>query len=189
MNRFRMEQKISKRCLGWKWITARCNGWYNGRSTKSHRLCKGCQKSASMGVKSACVLKRKGWKVIGETIKLSASIGIYYGAFFQDHLSLTDWVNSQRLLHPLICLGDGHDGVWNLFQEIGSTQQRQEILDWYHLKENLYKVGGSLKRLKAAETYLWQGRVEEASALERGFEKKVRPKLHQLSQKAFRKNR
>ena len=68
--------------------------------------------------------------------------GIYYGAFFQDNLSLTDWVNSQRLLYPLVCLGDGHDGVWNLFQEIGSTAQRQEILDWYHLKENLYKVGG-----------------------------------------------
>jgi hypothetical protein len=84
--------------------------------------------------------------------------GIYYGAFFQDNLCLTDWVNSQRLLHPLICLGDGHDGVWNLFQEIGNTRQRQEILDWYHLKENLYKVGGSLKRLKAAETFLWKGR-------------------------------
>ena len=91
--------------------------------------------------------------------------GIYYGAFFQDNLSLTDWVNSQRLLHPLICLGDGHDGVWNLFQEIGSTEGRQEILDWYHLKENLYKVGGSLKRLKAAETFLWQGQVLEAIAL------------------------
>ena len=98
--------------------------------------------------------------------------GIYYGAFFQDHLSLTDWVNSQSLLHPLICLGDGHDGVWNLFQQIGTTQQRQEILDWYHLKENLYKVGGSLKRLKAAETYLWQGRVEEASALFVNLKKK-----------------
>jgi hypothetical protein len=91
--------------------------------------------------------------------------GIYYGAFFQDNLSLIDWVNSQRLLYPLICLGDGHDGVWNLFQEISNTQQRQEILDWYHLKENLYKVGGSLKRLKAAETFLWQGRLEEATAL------------------------
>lgn len=91
--------------------------------------------------------------------------GIYYGAFFQDNLSLTDWVNSQRLLEPLVCLGDGHDGVWNLFQEIGSAGQRQEILDWYHLKENLYKVGGSLKRLKAAETFLWSGQVQSASAL------------------------
>ena len=91
--------------------------------------------------------------------------GIYYGAFFQDNLSLTDWVNSQRLLYPLICLGDGHDGVWNLFQEIGNNRQRQEILDWYHLKENLDKVGGSLKRLKAAETFLWLGRITDAIAL------------------------
>ena len=36
--------------------------------------------------------------------------GIYYGAFFQDNLSLTDWVNSQRLLYPLVCLGDGRFG-------------------------------------------------------------------------------
>jgi len=79
--------------------------------------------------------------------------GIYYGTFFQSNF-LSDWVNSQRLLCPLVCLGDGHDGVWNLFEEIGSTAIRQEILDWYHLKENLYKVGGSLKRLK--ETFLWQ---------------------------------
>ncbi len=27
--------------------------------------------------------------------------GIYYGAFFQDHQSLLDWVNSQRLVTPL----------------------------------------------------------------------------------------
>jgi len=91
--------------------------------------------------------------------------GIYYGTFFQDNLSLSDWVNSQRLLSPLVCLGDGHDGVWNLFAEIGSTAIRQEILDWYHLKENLYKVGGSLKRLKAAETFLWQGQSELALTL------------------------
>lgn len=67
-------------------------------------------------------------------------------------------------MRPLVCLGDGHDGVWNLFEEIGSTAIRQEILDWYHLKENLYKIGGSLKRLKAAETFLWQGQIELAIA-------------------------
>jgi hypothetical protein len=98
--------------------------------------------------------------------------GIYYGTFFQDNLSLIDWVNSQRLLSPLVCLGDGHDGVWNLFAEIGFPAIRQEILDWYHLKENLYKVGGSLKRLKAAETFLWQGQIESAIALFADFLKK-----------------
>ncbi len=60
-----------------------------------------------------------------------------FGGFFKYNLYLTVWVNSQRLLDSLACLGDGHDGVWNLFAEIGSSQQPQEILDWYHLKENL----------------------------------------------------
>ncbi len=55
----------------------------------------------------------------------------------------------------MYCIGDGYPGIWNLFQEIGVTEQRQEILDWYHVKENLYKPGGSLKRLKQAESLLW----------------------------------
>lgn len=107
----------------------------------------------------------KGVKSYWRDYKAVRLQGIYYGTFFQDNLSLTDWVNSQRLLYPLVCLGDGHDGVWNLFQEIGNLAQRQEILDWYHLKENLCKVGGAIKRLKVAENLLWQGLVQEAIAL------------------------
>jgi hypothetical protein len=81
--------------------------------------------------------------------------GIYYGAFFDDNQSLIDYVNSQPLVNPLVCLGDGHDGVWNLVKEFGNEEyNRLEILDWYHLIENLYKVGGSLKRIKAAEALL-----------------------------------
>jgi len=91
--------------------------------------------------------------------------GIYYNAFFQDNDGLIDYLSAQRLLSPLVCLGDGHDGVWNLFGELTTVETRLEILDWYHLKENLYKVGGSLKRLAAAETLLWQGQVEAAKAL------------------------
>jgi len=56
-----------------------------------------------------------------------------YAAFFQDNSALLDLVNSQVLAKPLICLGDGHDGIWNLFREIGEKQERIEILDWYHL--------------------------------------------------------
>ncbi len=99
-----------------------------------------------------------------KTVRLQ---GIYYGAFFDDNQSLVDYVNSQHLVNPLVCLGDGHDGVWNLVKEFGKSEnfERWEILDWYHLKENLYKVGGSVKRLKAAETLLWQGQVEETQAL------------------------
>jgi hypothetical protein len=35
-------------------------------------------------------------------------------------------------------------------------------LVYFHMKENLYKVGGSLQRLRRVETLLWLGRVEEA---------------------------
>lgn len=92
--------------------------------------------------------------------------GIYYSAFFDNNQSLIDYVNSQCLVNPLVCLGDGHSGVWNLIKDFGCDQScRREILDWFHLKENLYKVGGSLKRLKKAETLLWKGKVEEAIAL------------------------
>ena len=84
----------------------------------------------------------------------------YVGAFFQDNSSLVNWVNAQPLTHPLICLGDGHDGIWNITQGIGTESHRREILDWYHLVENLGKVGGSQQRLDAVETFLWQGDVD-----------------------------
>ncbi len=91
--------------------------------------------------------------------------GIYYNARFQDNQSLIDFVNSQPLSNPLVCLGDGHDGIWNLVGELACAYSRCEILDWYHLRENLYKVGGSLKRLKKAETLLWTGQVDQVIAL------------------------
>jgi hypothetical protein len=86
-------------------------------------------------------------------------------ANFHNNAQLTSWVNQQPLANPLVCLGDGHDGIWNMVGQIATTSQRLEILDWYHLKENLHKVGGSNKRLNQAEAWLWQGRVEETIAL------------------------
>ena len=91
--------------------------------------------------------------------------GIYYNALFQDNQSWIDFVNTQPLTNPLVCLGDGHDGIWNLVRELASPETRWEILDWYHLRENLYKVGGSRRRLKQAEARLWSGQVDEAIAL------------------------
>lgn len=91
--------------------------------------------------------------------------GIYYNALFQDNQSLIDFVNSQPLTNPLVCLGDGHDGIWNLVGKLATPESRWEILDWYHLRENLYKVGGSLKRLKQAEALLWQGKASAAMAV------------------------
>ena len=61
--------------------------------------------------------------------------GIYYGATFRDSQQLTDWINAQRLINPLICLGDGHDGVWNLFAQIG-----------YCSSDKKFSIGSILKR-------------------------------------------
>ena len=52
-----------------------------------------------------------------------------------------------------------------MFEDIGKSEERREILDWFHLKENLYKVGGSLKRLKQGEELLWSGKVSETIQL------------------------
>lgn len=95
--------------------------------------------------------------------------GIYYGAFFQDNLSLTDWINSQNIGKTIYCLGDGHvrasracNGIWKLFKNVADPESRYEILDWYHLKENLYKIQAPKKFLSKVEAQLWHGQVEEA---------------------------
>jgi hypothetical protein len=75
---------------------------------------------------------------------------------------LLKWVNRQPLSSSVNCLGDGHDGVWNLMAKIGTIEHRREILDWYHLMENLHKVGGSNQRLRQAKNYLWYGLIDEA---------------------------
>ena len=54
-------------------------------------------------------------------------------AFFKDNESIVSWLNSQQLAKPVRCLGDGHDGVWNIFAQVGKAESREEILDWYHL--------------------------------------------------------
>lgn len=86
-------------------------------------------------------------------------------AYFLDNQGLVDWVQQQPLAEIFSCLGDGHDGIWNLFTAIAPSEQRFEILDWYHLKEHLYNVGGSLSRLNKAEDLLWQGDVEQVIVL------------------------
>ena len=64
--------------------------------------------------------------------------GVYLGAFFQENESLLNWVNSQKLINPFFSIGDGHSGIWKLYEQIGIREERIEILDRYHLKENLY---------------------------------------------------
>lgn len=83
-------------------------------------------------------------------------------ATFKDNATLIAWVNRQPLAEVFLGLGDGHDGIWNIFEQIGSAAQRHEILDWYHLVENLHKVSASLKRLEQVKTLLWHGQVDQA---------------------------
>lgn len=86
------------------------------------------------------------------------------GAWLQQNQALVDWVNRQPLAAVVTCLGDGHDGVWKLMAGISAAADRREILDWYHLVENLYKVGDSLHRLAEVRTALWRGQHELVQA-------------------------
>jgi hypothetical protein len=42
-------------------------------------------------------------------------------AYFQDNEGLLDWVNQQPLASPLVCLGDGHDGIWKVFAQLDGS--------------------------------------------------------------------
>ncbi len=86
-------------------------------------------------------------------------------AALHDNPRLIHWVKGQPLSRPLTCLGDGHDGVGNIIGAFATPAQRREVLDWFHLNENLHKVGGSLKRLRQAEALRWKGQVDETLAL------------------------
>ena len=86
-------------------------------------------------------------------------------ANFQNNPALIDWTNRQPHCVPLTCLGDGHDGVWNIIQQIATESERREILDWYHLIENLHKIEDSRECLTIAKMLLWQGKVNETIAL------------------------
>jgi hypothetical protein len=56
------------------------------------------------------------------------------------------------------------DGIGNIIAKIGKSESKREVLDWYHLKENLSKIGGSNARIKQVENYLWSGKIELALA-------------------------
>lgn len=97
----------------------------------------------------------------------------YYGAFYQDNEALINYINHQPLALLLTCLGDGHDGIWKIISQLNPGKNRREILDWYHLIENLYKVGGSLKRLAKAKELLWQGQIDRTLDLFKLSRKKI----------------
>jgi hypothetical protein len=86
-------------------------------------------------------------------------------AWFQENAALLNWLKSLSFISLFYCLGDGHPGIWSLFAQLDVPQMAEDILDWFHLIENLHKVGGSLKRLQQAESLLWEGQVDKTIAL------------------------
>jgi hypothetical protein len=102
----------------------------------------------------------KGLKSEWKDYKAVTLHGQAVAAYFLNNQALINWVQQQPNSEIVSCLGDGHDGIWNLFGQILPSEQRFEILDWYHLKQHLYAVGGSLRRLEKAEKLLWAGEVE-----------------------------
>lgn len=96
--------------------------------------------------------------------KLVSLHGTVCEAFFQDPEALLTWSASVALSPILTCLGDGHPGIWKVIESFGGDQVviKRQVLDWFHLKENLYKVGGSLRRLERVENFLWHGWVDQA---------------------------
>ena len=54
-------------------------------------------------------------------------------------------------------------GIYLLRLAQSSSDKKFE--GWFDLKENLFKVGGSLKRLRQAEKLLWHGLVEAVKDL------------------------
>ncbi len=99
-----------------------------------------------------------------KAVKLHESV---CAAFFQDPDALQQWSEQQPLSPILTCVGDGHAGVWNLATLFGGASGvvRRQVLDWYHLVENLYKLGGSLTRLQRLTTLLWHGQVEAVATM------------------------
>ena len=62
-------------------------------------------------------------------------------------------------------MGDGHPGIWSLFGQLKTPQIRDEILDWFHLMENLHKVEATPEQRRQAETLLWEGQVDQTITL------------------------
>jgi hypothetical protein len=94
--------------------------------------------------------------------KAVALHGSLCSARFQENEDLARWVAQQPLAAQVSVLGDGHPGIWNLAAECVDDSQRCEVLDWYHLMENLHRVGGSNQRLAEVREQLWRGEVDAA---------------------------
>ena len=86
-------------------------------------------------------------------------------AWFKSPACLLSWVATLPMASLLYALGDGHCGIWSLFEQMAIPGSIDEILDWFHLKENLYKVEASTEQLEAISSLLWEGQGSHAKIL------------------------
>ena len=86
-------------------------------------------------------------------------------AWFQDNEALLAWLESLVLTSLCYCLGDGHPGIWALFGQLKGPKLQDEILDWFHLMENLYKVKATPEQSNQAATLLWEGHLDQTLRL------------------------
>ena len=81
-------------------------------------------------------------------------------AWYKDPATLLAWVTTLPLVPVVYLLGDGHCGIWSLFDQMAIDLPTDEILDWYHLKENLYKVEATENVLESLSSQLWEGQLQ-----------------------------
>ena len=80
-------------------------------------------------------------------------------AWFKQPAALLSWVINLPLATLVYLLGDGHCGIWSLFAQMEIPDLTDEILDWFHLKENLYKVEATPEQLDTLSSHLWKVRL------------------------------
>ena len=82
-------------------------------------------------------------------------------AWYKDPATLLAWITTLPLVPVIYLLGDGHCGIWSLFDQMAIKGPTDEVLDWYHLKENLYKVEATETVLESLSSQLWEGRLQQ----------------------------
>ena len=97
-------------------------------------------------------------------------------ACLHDNDALAQRVRGRPGLEEATFIADGHPGVWNVMalmrpehfdSEAAKTRGATlEILDWYHLKENVHKTRWGKARKERICDLLWEGKVSEALAKE-----------------------
>ena len=105
----------------------------------------------------------------------------WHFARFKEDDKLVNKLQSLNLGKPVSLFGDGHDGVWNVFDEL--VCERREILDWYHLMENLHKQEVGKEKLEEMRELLWKGekdKVIKEFKPENNFRKYLEKHYHRI---------